>query len=259
MWGVLDLSFQTWLHKHVWFAFSCEKLWRYWPYLCLKSTVHPVCVFVVLLSSLVIEALYTRFVTEHFPGKGQFAFLLTWHLQYRSVFCWGYICLWWSLRTFWLCLVKILFILFVVLYDNLIVFLLQILCNSWNSFHSSPWIVLIFPFFIIDILGFRFPHWHYCADFAFLHQWTHFRVPHGLCLFSLSSSLTSYWVPSWTILYLFCLHFFWRGWEKWVCMTNRMCCANHSIQGMFCETTVFQNILWNHSIKFVHNTDHHFS
>ena len=32
----------------------------YWPYLCLKFTVHPVCVFVVLLSSL-----YTRFVTEH--------------------------------------------------------------------------------------------------------------------------------------------------------------------------------------------------
>jgi len=134
------------------------------------------------------------------------------------------------------------------------------LSSSMNSFQGSPWIVLIFPFFIIDIiLGFRFPHWHYCADFAFLHQWTHFRVPHGLCLFSLSSSLTSYWVPSWTILYLFCLHFFWRGWEKWVCMTNRMCCANHSIQGMFCETTVFQNILWNHSIKFVHNTDHHFS
>ena len=32
----------------------------YWPYLRLKFTVHPVCVFVVLLSSL-----YTRFVTEH--------------------------------------------------------------------------------------------------------------------------------------------------------------------------------------------------
>ena len=41
---------------------------------------------------------------------------------------------------------------------------------------------------------FRFPHWHYCANFAFFHQWTHFIVPHGLCLFSLSSSLTSYWV-----------------------------------------------------------------
>ena len=117
-----------------------------------------------------------------------------------------------------------------------------------NSFHSSPWIVLIFPFFIIDIiLGFRFPHWHYCADFAFLHQWTHFRVPHGLCLFSLSSSLTSYWVPSWTILYLFCLHFFEEG-GKSGCVWQIECAVQTTVfkecsvkpqySRIFCETTV---------------------
>ena len=131
MGGTLDLSFQTWLQRHVWFALICVKLWMYWPYLCLKFTVHPVCVFVVLLSNLVMVALYTRFVTEHLPGKGQFAFLLLWQVQCKFSFCWGCICFWWSLRTFWLCFVKILLMLFVVLYDNLIVFLLQILCSSW--------------------------------------------------------------------------------------------------------------------------------
>ena len=131
MGGILFLSFQTWLHRHVWFAFSWVKLWRYWPYLCLKFTVHPVCVLIVLLSSLVIVALYTRFVTEHLFGMGHSAFLLLWQLQCKSVFRWGDICCWWSLRIFWLCFVTILLMLFVVLYDNLIVFLLQILCSTW--------------------------------------------------------------------------------------------------------------------------------
>ena len=103
----------------------------YWPYLRLKFTVHPVCVFVVLLSSLVIVALYTRFVTEHLPGRGQSAFLLLWQVQCKFSFRWGYISFWWSFKIFWLCFVTILLMLFVVLYDNLIVFLLQILWSSW--------------------------------------------------------------------------------------------------------------------------------